>query len=394
LRLDTSERRSVFSRRLAAAEDPAPPASSGKQRAAAPHSQVRLVLQVILIVLAVATGIWTLYRLERVVLLLILTMFFAYLVAPLVRLAERPMRIAGTERHAPRGLAIGITYLFLFGFVCTGAGILLPKVTQQIGDAVSQAPVYAASLRAWEQRWAGYYARSNVPVEIRQSIDRSVLGAGDAAIEHARRSLMAFVGALQYVPWLVLIPILAFFVLKDAHHFRRAAIIALPHRFRLRARRLFDELNTVLATYVRAQLLACVLVGSICGVGFAILGIPYPVLLGIFAGVLEFIPLIGPFLVAVVATIVAALHAPVLALWVAGFLAALRVAQDYVIYPRLVGPGLHLHPLAVVVAVLAGVELDGVAGLFMAVPAAAIASVVYRHWLEWRSAGDLADTPF
>jgi len=361
------------------------------ERATAPPSQTRVVLQVILMVLAVATGIWVLYRLERVVFLLILTTFFAYLVAPLVRLADQPMRIAGTERRLPRGLAIGIIYLFILGVACTGAGILLPKVTQQINDAVSQAPVYAMSLRAWEQRWAGYYDQSNVPVEVRQGIDRSLLGAGDAAIEYARGSLMALLGALSYVPWLVLIPVLAFFLLKDAHQFQRAAIRMLPHRFRLRGRQLFDELNTTLATYIRAQLLACVVVGSICGVTFAILGVPYPTLLGVLAGVLEFIPLVGPFLCAVVATIVAALHAPILALWVVGFWASLRIVQDYVIYPRLVGRGLHLHPLAVVVAVLAGVELDGVAGMFLAVPTVAIATVVYRHWLGWRSGDGVVD---
>jgi predicted PurR-regulated permease PerM len=257
--------------------------------------------------LAVAAVIWALYRLERVAFLLILTTFFAYLVAPFVRLAERPMRIAGTERRIPRGLAIGIIYLCILAVVSTGAGILLPRVTQQISDAISQAPAYGASLRAWEQRWAGYYDRSNLPLEVRQGIDRSVVASGKAAIEYSRGSLMALVGALSYVAWLVLIPILAFFLLKDAHQVRRAAIKILPHRFRLRGRRLFDELNTTLATYVRGQLLACVLIGSICGIAFAILGVPYPALLGILAGVLEFIPLVGPFVCAVVATIVAAL---------------------------------------------------------------------------------------
>jgi predicted PurR-regulated permease PerM len=351
---------------------------------AAPASHSRVAPQIILVVLAVAIGIWVLYRLERVVFLLILTTFFAYLVAPLVRLAEQPIHVAGIERRLPRALAIGIIYLFVLGVTCTAAGILLPKVTQQISDAVSHAPVYAVSLRAWEQRWVGYYDQSNVPDEVRQRIDRSVVEAGDAVIDYARGSLMALVGALSHVPWLVLIPILAFFLLKDAHQFRRAAIRMLPHRFRLRARRLFDELNTTLATYVRAQLLACALIGTICGIAFAVLGVPYPALLGVLAGVLEFIPLVGPFLAAVVATIVAALHAPIVALWVAGFLATLRIVHDYVIYPRLVGRGLGLHPFAVVVAVLAGVELDGVEGMFLAVPVAAIGSVVYRHWLEWR----------
>jgi predicted PurR-regulated permease PerM len=345
-----------------------------------------------MLVALAAAGIWILYRLERVAVLLVLTTFFAYLIAPIVRFAEQPIRIAGTGRQLPRGVAIAVTYLFLVAVGWTAGGILLPKVTQQIGEAVAQAPDYAVSLRAWEQRWVGYYEQSNLPVEVRQRIDRSVIGAGDTVIEHARASLMSLVEALSYLPWLVLIPVLAFFLLKDAHRFRRAALSALPHRFRLRARRLFDELNIVLAAYIRAQLLACALIGSVCGVVFAVLGVSYPVLLGVLAGVLEFIPLVGPFLAAVIAIVVAAVHAPILALRVAAFLAVLRVLHDYVVYPRLVGRGLHLHPFVVVIAVLAGIELGGVVGLFMAVPVAAIISVVYRHWLEEPDRPRVVDT--
>ena len=150
-------------------------------------------------------------------------------------------------------------------------------------------------------------------------------------------------------------------------------------------------MNTTLAAYIRAQLLACGLVGFLCGIGFAVLGIPYPVLLGVLAGVLEFIPLVGPLLLAVAASIVGALHAPVLVFWVVGFLAVVRLVEDYVIYPRLIRRGIQLHPLAVIVAVLMGAELDGIAGMFLAVPTMAIASVVYRHWLEWRRGGNGVD---
>jgi predicted PurR-regulated permease PerM len=188
-----------------------------------------------------------------------------------------------------------------------------------------------------------------------------------------------------------LIPILAFFLLKDAATLRRAIVKALPHHGQLRGHRLFEELNATLAAYIRAQLLACVLVGSLCGVGFAALGIPYPVLLGMLAGALEFIPLVGPLVLATIAAVVGALHAPILALWALVFLGVLRLVEDYVIYPRLIRRGIHLHPLAVILGVLAGAEMDGVAGMFLAVPTVAIASVVYRHWLEWRSGDDVVD---
>jgi predicted PurR-regulated permease PerM len=178
--------------------------------------------------------------------------------------------------------------------------------------------------------------------------------------------------------------VLAFFLLKDAGSIRRIIVIGLP--FRLRSHRLFEDLNGMLAAYVRAPLLACALVGTLCGIGFALIGVPYAVLLGVLAGALEFIPMVGPFLLAIVACAAAALHAPTTALWTLGFLATLRVIEDYVIYPRLIGRGLELHPLAVIIGVMAGAELDGVAGMFLAVPVVATMTVVWRHWILWRTA--------
>lgn len=349
-----------------------------------PSVPIRVALQVLFAIAAVAVGLWALYRLERVVLVLILAMFFAYVIAPLVRLAEHPLRIAGRPRHVARGPAVVLVCLVIAGGAYAGGAIVLPSVTQQLDDAVASAPTYTESFRVWERGWSRYYQRLRMPVELRQGIDRSVLGAGEATLEYARGSLMALVGAASYVPWLVVIPVLAFFLLKDAESFRRTLVKSLPPGIRLPADRLVEELNVTLTAYIRAQLLACVLVGSLCGVGFALLGVPYPVLLGILAGTLEFVPMVGPFVLAVVATIIAALHIPLLAVWTAGFLTVVRVAEDYVIYPRLIGRGIHLPPLAIVIAVLCGMELGGIAGIFIAVPAVALVSVAARHWLEWR----------
>jgi predicted PurR-regulated permease PerM len=223
---------------------------------------------------------------------------------------------------------------------------------------------------------------------VRQAVDRSALKVADGAVEYARGELFALVSVVSYLPWAILVPILAFFLLKDADGLRRSAVSALPHNVRRRGHELFKDLNATLAAYIRAQLLACALVGGICGIGFALLGVPYAVLLGVLAGVLEFVPLVGPLLAAVASASLTALHSPLLALGVCGFLATLRIVEDYVVYPRLMRHGVHLHPLAVIVAVLAGFELGGVAGIFLAIPAVALVSVTYRHRLQWRGAED------
>jgi len=381
------EPQSVPAPRFTPAENRVRPTPTENGRAAQ-ASQTRVVLQILFIIIGVAVVFWALHRLASVVLVLIVASLFAYVIAPLVQLAGRPIRVAGRRRHLSRAAAIALVYVLMAGGVSGGVALLLPSATEQVNDMVTRAPAYAQSILAWEHGWSRYYERLRIPLELRQSIDQSVQAAGEAAVGSIRGSFLALVGALSYLPWLLLIPILAFFLLKDAATLRRLLVKALPHHGQLRGHRLFEDLNATLAAYTRAQLLACVLVGSLCGVGFAVLGIPYPVLLGVLAGVLEFIPLIGPLVLATVAAVVGALHAPMLAVWALGFLGILRLVEDYVIYPRLIRRGIQLHPLAVILAVLAGAQLDGVAGMFLAVPTMAIASVAYRHWLEWRTRND------
>jgi predicted PurR-regulated permease PerM len=200
-------------------------------------------------------------------------------------------------------------------------------------------------------------------------------------------------GWIIFIPWLVLIPILSFFFLKDADSFRRSVLAMLPRgRLRWRGDEFFQDINSTLAAYIRAQLTACLLIGAICSIGFALIGLPSPLVLGLIAGMLEFVPLVGPLVVAILAAVLALLHSGFgMAFVVLLFLGVLRIVQDYVIYPRIIGEGIHLHPLAVILAILAGAEIAGVAGIFLAIPVIAIITVSYRHWLEHRGSETIAE---
>ena len=115
-------------------------------------------------------------------------------------------------------------------------------------------------------------------------------------------------------------------------------------------------------------------------------------MLGLIAGILEFVPLVGPLLVAVLVALLALLHSGfAMAFVVLLFLGVLRIVHDYVVYPKIIGQGIHLHPLAVILAILAGAEIAGVAGIFLAIPVIAILTVSYRHWLEHRGSETIAE---
>ena len=123
-------------------------------------------------------------------------------------------------------------------------------------------------------------------------------------------------------------------------------------------------------------------IGTLCTVAFYFLGVNYALLLGVLAGVLEFIPLIGPLTIAIIAITIASLESTREAIYVFIFLAVLRFLQDYVFYPRIVREGIHLHPLAIILSVLAGEQVAGIPGVFLSIPVVALLTVVYKHILE------------
>jgi predicted PurR-regulated permease PerM len=114
--------------------------------------------------------------------------------------------------------------------------------------------------------------------------------------------------------------------------------------------------------------------------------------MGVLAGFFEFVPLVGPLAIALMAAVIAIFqNGPFNAFLVLLFLGVLRIAQDYAIYPRLIGQGIHLHPLAVIFAILAGEKIAGIAGIFLAIPVVAILTVSYKHWMEHRGSEGIAD---
>lgn len=338
--------------------------------------------------------LWVFYALTGILLVIVLAIFFAYLIAPLVELVRRPFNARGQERVMPRWMAIGVVYLVIFGSLLVGAWVLTPRLGAQMADMAKQAPDYVVNAQKRAERLNSILEELHLPRSWRESANKSISSAITEAGNYvAGEGFSSAINVLVFLPYLVLIPILAFFFLKDADSFRQSALMMLPQgRIRWRGDELFQDINSTLAAYIRAQLTSCLIIGTICTVGFAVFDVRYALVLGVVAGLLEFIPLLGPLVVAVVAGMVAGFDSGTKAVAVLAFLGVLRIVQDYVLYPRIIGSGIHLHPLAVILAILAGHELAGVAGIFLAIPVIAVLTVTYRHWLEHRgSAGLVAE---
>ncbi|MFL6334091.1 MAG: AI-2E family transporter [Pyrinomonadaceae bacterium] len=334
---------------------------------------------------------WVFYALTGVLLVVVLAIFFAYLIAPLIELVRKMFATPKSERLLPRTAAIGLVYAAIFGSLALGGWVLTPRLGAQMADIAQQAPTYLTNAKARADRLNRIYEELSIPPAVRKyANDAATSAINSVGLYVSGQAFDNTINVLGYLPYLVLIPILAFFFLKDADSFRRSALMMLPQgRIRWRGDELFQDINSTLAAYIRAQLISCLLIGSICTTGFALFGVRYALVLGLVAGMFEFIPLLGPVVVAVLAGTVAGFDSGTKALGVLLFLGVLRIVQDYVLYPRIIGSGIHLHPLAVILAILAGHELAGVAGIFLAIPVIAVLTVTYRHWLEHRGSEGL-----
>lgn len=313
--------------------------------------------------------------------LVILSVFFAYLVDPIVRLIRQPFKAKGIERFMPRSLAIVLAYIMVFTTIGLAIAYIAPHVIAQGKEFAANLPSYGTSIQQRANELNQRFDRLKIPDDVQSDIARKfteIFGYVSAAIG------VFFLLTATFLPWLVLIPVVAFFFLKDVNLVRLGVLRSFPAgRWRMRAEAVLQDVNTTLAAYTRAQLISCFVIGLICTGGFYFLGLKYALLLGILAGIFEFVPLLGPAAIGLIVTLTAAASDnPWKALYVLIFLIVLRIIQDYLLYPRIVRGGIHLHPLVIILSVLAGEQVLGIPGVFIAIPIVAVATVIYRHVLE------------
>lgn len=345
------------------------------------RSIARVVIITLLMVAAAGYVQSLLSSLTYLFFLVVLSVFFAYLIDPIVRLIRKPFKERNIDRIMPRSLAIVIAYIIVFTAVGYAISNIAPRVIEQGKEFGANLPGYGRSIQQRANDVNKRFDSLRIPEEVQTKLNEKATELG----ESITLGIGSFVlSSVTFVPWLLLIPILAFFFLKDVNLFRLAVLRAFPAgRWRLRAESVLQDVNSTLAAYTRAQLISCFLIGMICTIGFYALGLKYALLLGILAGIFEFVPLLGPATIGITVILTAAASDdPWKALYVAIFLIILRIIHDYVTYPRIVRGGIHLHPLAIILSVLAGEQIAGIPGVFLSIPIVAIVTVFYRHILE------------
>jgi predicted PurR-regulated permease PerM len=191
----------------------------------------------------------------------------------------------------------------------------------------------------------------------------------------------------QHIWWLILIPILSLFFLKDGLSIANGMIdLGRTPEEKKTIRGIVGDINVMLGSYIRAQLILASLTVVSYTLVLSLMRVPYAFILGPLAGLFEFVPVVGPALSSVIVFVIAILTSYPHMIWLFLFLGLWRLVQDYVNAPRIMGKSLEISPLVQIFGVLSGGEIAGVVGALISVPAIAILRILWRRLTSDRSA--------
>ena len=323
-----------------------------------PVVRVRTLVIAALTTLAVVGVLLLLYAVLDIVLVFLIAIVVAEGIRPLVRRLER--------WRFPRALAILTVYLVLLGVLAILVALLVQPLVTQAQQLADNFPKY--------QKQAQHFITD---IEQRLHITSNLNSQIGNALGAAKDVLLA-VGTTTATVLVrfVIVLVLAFLWLTTSDRLKAFVVdLVPPHRQPL-ADDVIDEMGTRIGGYTRGVVINMVVIGVLSGVAVALLRLPSPVLLGIFAGVTEAIPIFGPFIGAAPAVLLGFTVSPLYPLLVALVFLVIQQVESNTLVPVVMNRVLSLPPLTVVLALLVGGTLEGVAGALLAVPVAAAVQVL------------------
>jgi predicted PurR-regulated permease PerM len=311
------------------------------------------------------------------ILKIMLTVLFPFLVAGLITYLLHPLVEKIHQMGLHRGLAVMFIYTLFFGGIGFALYKGIPVFIRQIRDLTENLPQFANQYRFWLKEIQNH--TSEWPMGIHERIEEGIVGF-EERLERLLSTIMnRMVNIFNSIFVIAIIPFIAFYMLKDINVLKKAAWYLTPRKWRHQGILFLRDVNESLGSYIRGQLLVCVIIGTVSSILFWVIDMKYPLLLGFIIGITNVIPYFGPVIGAIPAVIIAATVSMKMVLFIVIIIFALQFLEGNILSPLIVGKSLHMHPLMIMMALLAGGEVSGVVGLILAVPILAIIKVAILH---------------
>ncbi|MFI5266737.1 MAG: AI-2E family transporter [Chloroflexota bacterium] len=311
---------------------------------------------------AVLLGLFVLYLIRPVLIILVVSIIFAQAISPLVLQLRR-----FGARRAPAVLAI---YMVILAAIAALGWFLWQAISSQVGTLVSGLPEMQQKLQQLAAGIPFDSLRESVQAMLSSSAPTVQPGEAVPGVVNTLRALVEGVFAAFSVF------VVTFYWISERLTIRRTMLRLLPARHAERGLNIWDDVEAKLGMWVRGQLLVMLCIGAAFAIGLGLLGVKFWLLLAVFAALAEIIPLAGPYIGTIPAILVALTQGVQLAGIVAGFGVLVQLLENNILVPRIMGHATGVSPLTVILGILIGATLMGIPGALLAVPLAAAIQVL------------------
>jgi predicted PurR-regulated permease PerM len=328
---------------------------------------VRTILAVIGLVLATVVAVWLFVRLARIEAILVVAAFFAVVLNPLVDHTQRRL-------HVRRGLAVAIVFIAVFGMIGVMLYAFISPLVDQGQKLADDYPRLVKEAKAGKGPVGGIVKRYDLDTKIDENQDKInewFSGLGSGAVDVAKSVATAVAAGITVIVAALLMILYGPDMLQSG-----LGMLSPPRRNRVQA--VLRDCSRALTGYVFGNFLISVIAGVTTFVVLLILGVPFRGVLALWVGFADLIPLVGATLGAIPAVLVAFLDSTTNGIIVLIFFIVYQQFENHVLQVQIMAKTVQINQLVVLVAILVGVELFGLLGALLAIPAAGVIQVIVR----------------
>ena len=330
--------------------------------------------KILIVSIMLLAGIFFLYSVRSILFPFLGGAILAYLVNPLI------IKLLG--RGFTRVGAI-ILLLGMFLAIALIVGVFgLPVVVDEIQRLSATIPTYVNDLEFTVDKLYAYFERVKLPGLIKQVIGQALEKVEKVGIDFLNYGTTVIFKLFSQMPTIALIPIIAFYILKDWEYLAKGIDGLVPKKYRKEMYQLWVEINEVLSGFIRGQMIVALFIAVFSALGLIFLKVNFAIVLGLIAGMFNIIPFLGPILGAIPAVAITLVMSPIKAVGVVVLFFVVQQVESGFISPRIVGSKVGLHPLMVIFAILAGGKIGSAVGMILAVPIAAILRILINFTAE------------
>lgn len=318
------------------------------------------------------------------------TLFFPILIAGVLFFLLNPV-VDFLQRHRlPRVIAILIIYVAATGLIVLIIGNLVPYISRQFAALAMALPDYAQKTIAYFNRLAQSSELKWVLTQqsnLLNSFEKNLIGYANTLPERITFSITNILGVITNIAViLATVPFLLFYMLKDGHKLPSAFSKLFPAVIRDECLTILKETGETLSTYIHGQVAVALAVGTMAFIGYFIINLPFPLVMALAVALTYFIPYLGLVIGATPAVIVAFFDSPMKVLFVFLVLIIAQQVEANLLSPLILGKSLDIHPVTIIIILLAAGNLGGVIGMVLAVPTYAVGKTIVLNAIKFLKA--------